>query len=462
MRGLKIKNHLKSHQSWFKMKKLIYLIPILLVLASCEKELELTPAQSISEDLALSTDGYVKSTLVGAYDQLGSTRLFGGEILRNAELYAGAGEVNWVGTYNAPREIFNKTILVTNGDVSQFWVVGYSVINTVNNVLSALDVVNPDDAAQVEGEALFIRGLVYFELVRMFAEQYSAGATNSQPGVPVIVRPTRGIDESAFVSRASVEEVYAQILEDLNTAEAKLGEPSGFFANKYSAAALLARVHLQMQNYTAARDAANRVIESGEYSLAADYEDLFNVDDDPAEYIFSIQVSSTDGSNNMNEFFSTPAFGGRDGDIEIEQTHLDLYPAGDLRRDLFFEDNGGIYYSGKWNNQYGNIVVTRLAEMYLIRAEANARLGSAIGDTPLNDYNAVHMRAGLSPANSVSIDDILLERRLELAHEGFRIHDLKRLKLDIQGRAWNDPKMIYPIPQREIEANKNLVQNLGY
>jgi hypothetical protein len=102
--------------------------------------------------------------------------------------------------------------------------------------------------------------------------------------------------------------------------------------------------------------------------------------------------------------------------------------------------------------------------MYLVRAECNQRLGTSIGDTPVNDYNMVHERAGLTGKGSVTLDDILLERRLELAHEGFKLHDMKRLKLSVGSLPYNDPKLVYPIPAREIAANPVIAeqQNEGY
>lgn len=113
-------------------------------------------------------------------------------------------------------------------------------------------------------------------------------------------------------------------------------------------------------------------------------------------------------------------------------------------------------------NQYANIPIIRLAEIYLIRAECNQRLGTATGAAPLDDYNKVHTRAALPAATAVTLDDILMERRLELAHEGFKYHDVKRLKGIVGTMPYNDNKLIYPIPQRELEVNKNLVQNPGY
>lgn len=431
-------------------------------MSACQDELELQPAQNISEDLALNSDQNVKAVLIGAYDRLGSGDVFGGNTLRNSELLAGDGEVRWVGTFNGPREIFNKAITVGNGDVSEVWLDAYEAINIANNVLSALSVVNEDDRATVEGEALFIRGILYFELVRFFAKPYEAGQANDQPGVPIILTPTRGIGEANKLARSTVKQVYDQIIGDLVKAESQLPADNEWRASKWAAAGLLARVYLQQGDYANARGAANRVIASGDFRLLTNYADVFGRDDNSSEDIFAIQVTTQDGVNNMTTFFSIQDFGGRDGDIEILPGHLNLYDAADKRLAVFFEANGGVVYSGKWNNQFGNISLIRLAEMYLIRAEANARLNTTIGATPLADYNQVHTRAGLPAATTVTVQDILLERRLELAHEGFRLHDVKRTKGTVGALAYNADKLVFPIPSREIIANPNLTQNAGY
>ena len=441
-----------------------YLLGVLLVLSgtACDSELDLEPAQSISDDTALNSDSNIKALLVGAYDGVGDDDIFGGNHMRNAELLGGDGEIRWVGTFEGPGDIFNKAMIAGNLDAQDAWLESYEAINITNNILSALDVVNEDDRATVEGEALFLRSLLYFELVRFFAEPYEAGQTNSQVGVPIVLTPTKGISEENNVPRNTVEEVYDQIIGDLTKAEAQLPEDNDWRASSGSAAALLARVYLQQGDYANARDAANRVIESGAYSLLGNYASVFNRDNNSSEDIFAVQITTQDGVNNMNTFFATPQFGGRDGDIEILSGHLNLYSSGDDRLDLFYQDNGGVTYSGKWTNLFGNVGIIRLAEMYLIRAEANQRLGTAVGATPLEDYNAVHTRAGLPAASAVTLDDILLERRLELAHEGHKIHDVKRLKQNVGAFAYDDPKLVFPIPLREINANPNLTQNTGY
>ena len=289
--------------------------------------------------------------------------------------------VLWVGTYGGPRQIFNKQMNSSNEDATAQWIDSYEVVNIANNVLSALAVVDEADRDRVEGEALFLRSLMFFDLVRFFAQQYQTGSASTQLGVPLVLTPTRGINEESYVSRNSVEEVYNQVIADLILAASKLPEENEVYATSGAATALLARVYLQKGDYAKARDAASSVIGSGLYELMPDYSDVFNNDDNSSEDIFATQITSQDRLSSMTEFFSTTEFGGRDGDIEILDGHLNLYSPGDERRDLFWLGNGGMR-SGKWNNLYGVVNLIRLAEMYLIRAECNQRLGTAIGDTP--------------------------------------------------------------------------------
>jgi starch-binding outer membrane protein, SusD/RagB family len=436
---------------------------LMLFSTACDKLLDLQPYQSISEEVSLESDANVKSVLKGAYAQFDDESIYLGCILRNAELLGAANECMWTGTYSGPRQIYNKQMNASNEDATAQWIDSYQVVNIANNVLSALNVVNEGDRERVEGEALFLRSLMFFDLVRFYAQQYQAGSATTQPGVPIVLTPTRGIDNNSFVTRNSVEEVYNQVITDLITASSKLPGENSVYASKGAANALLARVYLQKGDYAKARDAANAVITSGIYELQPTYADVFNNDDNTAEDIFATQITSQDLSSAMTEFFSVPEFGGRDGDVEILSGHLSLYSPGDQRLALFFNGNGGMR-SGKWNNLYGVVNLIRLAEMYLIRAECNIRLGTTIGSIPLNDYNLIHVRAGLTPATSVTLDDVQLERRLELSFEGFRIHDQRRLHENVGALTYNDPKLVFPIPFREIEANPDLKtqQNPGY
>lgn len=448
------------------MKKIKYIIALFAYLAlasSCQKELDLMPNQQLESSVALSSDANVKIVLVGAYRTIRYSGTYGGCLLRNSELLAGTGEISWQGTYNAPREIFNHTIISANGDVTAQWLQSYECINVCNNVLSALAVVNEDDREMVEGEALFLRSMMYFDLVRFYAQTYEAGVPNTQLGVPLVLTPTTSITPESYVSRNTVDEVYTQVIKDLLRSIAVLPEENGYYATSGAANALLARVYLQKGDFANARDAANRVIESGLYSLNSTYAAAFNNEEYTSEDIFSTKFTPADGINQMTEFFSTTEYGGRDGDIEILYGHLSLYQPDDDRLHLFWEGNDGIR-SGKWNTMYGLVNLFRLSEMYLVRAECNRRLGTNVGDTPVNDYNRVHTRAGLPPAVAVTVDDITYERRLELADEGPKIHDMKRLHQSVGSLPYNSPKLVFPIPEREMTSNPGLAgqQNEGY
>ncbi len=451
-----------------KIKSIIFVFALLVVGSSCEKFLNLKPQQNLDQELALSNDANVKTVMVSAYAIMRSSGIYGGCILRNSELTGGTGEISWQGTYNGPREIYNHQIIAANGEITYQWLDSYKCINICNNVLSALTVVNAEDREIVEGEALFLRSFMYFDLVRFFGKNYEPGAANPQLGVPLVLTPTGAIGNDNFVGRNTVEEVYAQVLKDLERAAAILPQvrPDGtspYYATSGAANALLARVYLQKGAFDKARDAADKVISSQIYSLTATYAEAFNNEEYSSEDIFSSKFTSADGINQMTEFWSTTEYGGRDGDIEILDGHLSLYDPADQRLGLFWSGNDAMR-SGKWNTMYGLVNLFRLAEMYLVRAECNQRLGTSVGNTPVDDYNMIHTRAGLAAATSVTLDDILLERRLELAHEGFKLHDMKRLKHNIGTLPYNDPRLVYPIPDREMTANPALKgqQNEGY
>jgi starch-binding outer membrane protein, SusD/RagB family len=428
---------------------------------ACDEQLNLEPAQSISESKALETDKNVKNTLRGAYSIYRNRAIYGGNVLTNSELLGGDGEILWVGTFSGPRQIFNKAMFAPNEDVRAHWMDAYNMINITNNVISAISVVNDADKARIEGEALFLRSLGYFDLVRFFAKPYQAGTQNTQLGVPLVLLPTRGITDENYVSRNTVEEVYKQITDDLIKAATLLPDANGILPAKNAANGLLARVYLQQGDYAKARDAANTVIQSGRNSLRPTYAAAFNQDVPTTEDIFASEFTTQDAASGMTIFWSIPEFGGRPGDIDILPGHMALYEANDARRALFYE-GGGALRSGKWNNQFGTVPIIRLAEMYLIRAESNLRLNTSTGATPLQDINTIRTRASLPAKTSVTLNDILLERRLELAHEGHKIHDIKRLKLRAGNFNFDDPKLVFPIPAREIEANNNLQQNDGY
>lgn len=450
------------------MKTTNYILVLTVALfASCNDQLEIEPQDNVADRQALTTSADVEALLVGAYDALGDGDVYGGNIQRDAELIGDDGEIFWDGTFQAPGEIWVKNMLVTNDQAESTWLDGYRTINICNTVLANIDLVTTDKKDRVEGEAKFIRGVVYFELARTYGKTWVDGNPTQNLAVPLVLEPTDQSNVSENLSRNTVSEVYAQVISDIESAKTLLPEVNGFFATTYAASAILSRVYLMQNNYTKALESAHSVIVSGEFSLTGSIADAFGKGSTgstsrtsngnaTSEDIFAMQVTSQDGVNNLNTFFASADFAGR-GDILIEQAHLDLYEPGDERADLFYD-----IWTAKFNNQFGNITIVRLAEMYLTRAECNARLISSIGDTPVNDINVIRNRAGLADVGSVTVNSILDERRLELAFEGHLIHDLKRTQRSVGILPYNDNSLVFPIPQRETIINSSLIQNSGY
>lgn len=455
-----------------KTKQSIILASVMSVglwMASCNSQLDIKPVNSVATGQALSTASDLNALLVGAYDGLSGVNLYGGSLIRDGELLAtvpNTGDVNWTGTYVAPQQIYIKKILVNNDQADVTWTNAYRTINICNTVLANLNLAATADQARIEGEAKFIRGSLYFELVRFYAKDWSDGDPSTNPGVPLVTTPTVNLDANSNVPRSPVAAVYTQILADLTDAEAKLPATNSFFATKGAAGAQLSRVYLQKVDYPNAANAANRVITSKVYQLVSmdlvfdkrEFQNGINTN----ETIFAIQITDQDGTNDVNTFYGSSSEGGR-GDIDINESFIAQFGSTDRRAELFYDDDG-LFRTEKFINQYGNIQVLRLAEMYLTRAEANFRASTTVGDTPLNDINVIRNRAGATPLTAVQLTlaNILRERRLELAFEGTYIHDIRRTKGSVGTLPYNSPKLLFPIPFREKQTNPNLEQNAGY
>lgn len=448
------------------MKRLFIILSLsIFAITSCSKKLDIQPTQSVDEKTVFSTDANIKSALNGAYDVVSGASLLGGDLQMYSELLGAGGEIRWVGTYQQPNEIYKKSMLTNNSFIRDTYTEAYRAINVCNNIIAAIDIVKESDRDNVKGQALFMRGMLYFELVKLYSKPYSAGSVSTNMGLQIVTTPTIDgqVTEANNVARSSIEQTYQQILSDLTTAKTLLSEDYGVYVGTYTASAVLSRVYLQMADYTNAAKEADNVIENSGAKLESDYSKAFNNTAPSSEDIYVMPVTAQDGSNDMQLYWSILDYGARDGDIEVRQAHINLYEANDKRLALFYIDDNDIYRSGKWKFQYRYLPVIRLAEMYLTRAEANFRMGTSIGDTPGNDLNTViRKRAGLNPV-AVNLANIIYERRLELAHEGQRIHDIRRLKLSVDGFAFDDNKSIFPIPSREVNAGSGiLIQNPGY
>lgn len=445
--------------------KIILVAFLLLTLVGCDDNLTISPEQAITTDMAIKTPSNIQKILNNAYGDARSSALYGGGIALASELLANDGDLYWDGTYVQPSQYDEKAILTDNSFVESMWLRAYKISNQTNVVLDNLAVfTNATDKDVAKGEAKFLRGLVYFDLVRLFGKPYVAGTANNQLGVPIILEPILDPAKITYPSRNTVDEVYKQVLADLKDAYTLLPATNGVYATKYSVAALLARVYLQQGDYINARNMANIVITDSGSVLANSYSKVFNNSENSTEDLFAWQVSSQDASSNdYNVFWAGSDFGGRSGnpDISIENQHWDIYDDSNDQRSKFFYEADN-WCTTKWKNQYGNIPFLRLAEMHLIRAESNFREGTSIGLSPLDDINLLRERATASLFNSVDLATILMERKRELSFEGFALFDAKRLKQNIGSLAYNANNLVLPIPLRERDVNKNLVQNDGY
>jgi hypothetical protein len=492
-----------------------YVLALGLSLSACKNALDIEPQQSIDAATGYNTSQKIAAAVVGAYARLDNPRLYGTDLILVPELLAGNNYINWDGTFQNYRQLRNHTQISNNSNAEGIWTQAYDAINQCNLILDNLSVVtDAGQKSQYEGEASFIRGAMYFELVRLYAQQYQQGGNNTQPGVPINLVPVTTTEQADVkLARSTVEEVYAQVIKDLQNAIAKLPSQNITRASKYSAEAMLARVYLQQGNYTAARAAADDVITNSGASLTGTVAAVF-ANRNSAESLFEIQQNDQNNAGTSNDGLATYFAGyspngdqgvlyGR-GDVSIQgivtpdtyysKNYYDnftgfaaLYEPSDTRgadtlsaiqtSKLIYVSDGsnrvGRLRTIKWRTYGQNIPVIRLAEMYLTRAECDVRAGNTV--SALADVNRIRTRSGASPKLTVTLEDVLLERQLELAFEGFRIHDLRRINgIVIPAVAAtsttpaspavlaSDRRFILPIPLREINNNPNLTQNAGY
>jgi len=322
-------------------------------------------------------------------------------------------------------------------------------------------------------------------MTRLFGLPYEPGGANSQPGIPIVLTPTLDVADAIEVARNTVEECYDQALADLTSARDLLPEENGIYATTWAASAILARLYLQQGNFAAAATEANSVIESGSFSLEPHPLMPFNITGTSPEVIFALQNNVASNTAWLTVMYASLNGMGR-GDYDIQPGFLTKFDPEDLRGMLQTDteasftiaDINMMYYIGvgtilnsdgintsKWGDYYANIPLIRLAEMYLIRAEANFEKGGTLTgpNTPTEDINIVRERS-LAPAytSDVTRDQIRNERYFELCWEGHRLHDLKRWQMTIGSDNYDAGNLILPIPFRELEVNSLLVQNPWY
>jgi len=464
-------------------KKILATLALALFFTSCTKVLEVEPVMILESENAIVTVRDLEAVLFGAYDGLQSGNLLGGNLVVYAEMLGTDAVVNQSRlTPFGTQEIYNLATTVQIGALRNLWSGAYSTVNRANIVIDFVDnnkLSGPEfDAVKhrFKGEALFIRALVHYEIMRFWAHAYDVDhiGGNVQLGIPYRVAPTyKGTDDLAM-ERASVENVYQNVIEDLKAA-AQLLSQSGIITSSYRASekaakAYLARVYFFKGDYLNAAAEAHHIIESSLYTLNDSLRDIYQTSGliATSESIFQIANIESDNSNALIHNFQrihNPL-------IQADTNFYNTFDDTDKRKSTLYFKNPwtGAVFVTKYD-QAGitpiNVSVLRLAEMHLIRAEANALTNNNINKA-IESYNAIRDRAELStiPSDtvfsdmSVFVDMIREERRKELAYEGDRYHNQRRLKMNVRhGVAYNDNSLLFKIPQEEMSGNPLMVQN---
>lgn len=473
---------------------ILFLVTIAVFFTACEDFLVKEPRLSQSNELTLSTFAGLNNATGGVYTQLCATGWYGAGLVITADLKGGNGKRGSVQSGRYTDEyLWNNRPSSTSG----LWSVAYSTIAKANNVLVVLDGgftetgVTQAQLDELKGECLFMRGLAYFDLARMYCQPYSAGTSNM--GVPVVL-----VTENGYPARSTVGETYDRVIDDLEEAASLLPLTStrgddAAFASKTAAVALLAKVSLYMKNWQAAANYATTVIGTNGLRLftAAEYttydkHGYWGSGGKGAEIIFQVDGSEGNSSHGYWEAISYMMNPEGYGDCAASLDLVSLYEEGDVRADLFRQPAAypGEYWSLKYPGRLGSIreyntPVLRLSEMYLIRAEAILNGATVAGVTALADFNAIRTHRGLAAATTVDLAEIYRERRRELCFEGNELFDLARtqrslVRNDFTGLTNKDVTFTpggsatvnylwaMPIPQAEINANVNCEQNLGY
>jgi hypothetical protein len=426
-------------------------------MAACDSPLDTHPTDAIDAGIALTSARGIELALNGAYRQLQSGSLYGRQEQAYNDMYA--DNLNFTGTFGTDREVSLRAISPSNGGTGGMWQAGYIGVNRANNILDALPNVSdlPDATrTQYRGEALFLRGLYYSLLVKYFG------------GVPLVDKPSKGVDESSYPTRATQQESYAFIVQDLEEAATLLAATrANGRATQGAVNALLARIYLEDGKYAQARDKATAVIDNTTYVLTPTFREMF-ANKNTSESIFELQFT-VNNSNSLAFWFFPTAIGGRLGFAPSPGLY-DAFEAGDTRRDATIAIQGTQRYGYKYfriAQGDDNVHVLRLAEQYLIRAEANARLNAPTA-TVHADINVIRQRAGLADLDvavttqAALLDAILQERRVELAFEGHRFADLRRHGKAESVLTLAAHRLLWPVPLYETDVNENLVQNPGY
>lgn len=437
---------------------------ILMSFQSCDL-LSPTPVDLITDDQVLKDANSARVVLTSAYRDLaglGAPKIVAGGLTADEQIHNG--------TFTQYREISNKDMSASNSSADAMWGVIYSmsyIASFLNEGLETLDIPE-SDFIEITASASFLRAYAYF------VGAYTFG------GLPIVT--TTNVEENRTIPRATLQETLDFIESDLLYALDKLPEEtfnSGEASNG-AVKALLARFYLFQKNWAEAEKFATDVIEGNgtkEYILEEEFENA--ISDFSTESILEIVYSANDNPGTSTNFSINNLFVGRREIIPSSEMVLALQNDGGDRNIMLEFD--GLNARGSDNGwtvvRYGpfdNIQVIRLAEMYLIRAEARAEQDRVTGlNSAEADVNIIRERAGVPLIQGTSKNQMLLlienERRMELGFEGHRWFDLVRTGraqsvMDEFTNNWSDKDELWPVPLREITNNPSLkdAQNPGY
>ena len=449
------------------------LIIILLVFVSCSKEFtELAPISERNSENFYNTASDMKVAVNAIYNTLKDNGVYNQSYWILQELRS--DNTFWDGTGLAEEvTVFDSFDDISTSNITEAaWASSYLGISRANIVLSRIDAITMDATEKntLKGEALFLRSFYYYNMAVLFGN------------IPLVLNETDSVEEGTNHTQVAASAVYAQIATDLVEAEGKLPLKSATTngrASKGAAAALLGKVYLTMEDSSNAELALRRVLGYG-YSLVDDYSNLWGVENEyNSESIFEVDFQGglgNQGNSFTSQFHGILSQSVTSGQRNIpEQDLIDAYETGDLRFPASIQGVDGIDtgYTVKFgsvntfndDDASNNWPVLRYADVLLMLAEALGETNEAYGF-----INEVRTRAGLASIDQTTPgtfeDKLLQERRVELAFENHRWPDLLRMNraesaMTAQGKTTNG-KLLFAIPQRELDLNSNFLQNSGY
>ncbi|MBF9238094.1 RagB/SusD family nutrient uptake outer membrane protein [Hymenobacter sp. BT683] len=435
---------------------------VALSLSACSDLLEPTPVQQLPDDQAITDAGSARAATIGVYDRVQAYNQLNWPVLG----FLPGENVRFNGTLNQFLQIDQNQLSADNVLITEAWTQMYQAVNGANNLIAALPGINDPllpaaEKNQLLGEAHFLRALVYFDLGRGWG------------GVPLVLTPTRSKENGLGVRRATLAATYDHALADLTQAETLLPEAATRNrAVKAAARALRARLHLYRQQWAEAETYATQVIGSTNYRLVTPYRAFSTAPFLSQESVFELTFSNSDANSMWNNWFPS-ALGGQFNFQPVPAAIALLNdPAVGGSRSALLASTVIAGAPVTYGNLYSRSAqrddpsyVLRLAEQYLIRAEARAQQGKL--PEAIADLDAVRARAGVAATSATTADELLLaienERRVEFAFEAHRWFDLVRTGRadDVLG-VTDQRRWLFPIPFNDLVADPDLEQNPGY